>query len=361
MRPFYLLSPRPIRWDEWLPFMTTRIAPFRTRTLHSPQYFHTLPTPNAVNLPNARSSLPHPLSLDLNEENTRSMRQGVGVGEGHRDGADQGTGMRVNGGEGEEAEERTMDPDSILSLLPTVARMMRCLQPQIDAAARIAVEVSLHSHHSLLIRFSDEDLLTNPVNYVATDMQVLRSDPEAGDADLTDSRDRDFRRIAEDLCPLADRFGRILADLSPLLRALGSSAAPALSPMGTGISPAWGTSNPLSPDYFPAPEHPSNNMLEMSLASLLRPRSVRKSVCNRLSTICSCPPHSSSSPFLSFLYLPFLPSPVSSLGCHFLAQGPIPAPPARLPSTNLHLCAAPFGSGSAVSGAARVGVNRHRV
>jgi hypothetical protein len=88
-----------------------------------------------VNLPNARSSLPHPLSLDLNEENTRSMRQGVGVGEGHRDGADQGTGMRVNGGEGEEAEERTMDPDSILSLLPTVARMMRCLQPQIDAAA----------------------------------------------------------------------------------------------------------------------------------------------------------------------------------------------------------------------------------
>jgi hypothetical protein len=67
------------------------------------------------------------------------MRQGVGVGVGHRGGADQGTGMR---GEGEEAEERTMDPDSILSLLPTVARMMRCLQPQIDAAARIAVEVT---------------------------------------------------------------------------------------------------------------------------------------------------------------------------------------------------------------------------
>lgn len=41
----------------------------------------------------------------------------------------------------EAAEERTMDPDSILSLLPTVSRMMRCLQPQIDAAARIAVEV----------------------------------------------------------------------------------------------------------------------------------------------------------------------------------------------------------------------------
>lgn len=116
--------------------------------------------------------------------------------------------------------------------------------------------------------------VTNPVTCVPTDMQVLRSDPEAVDANLADSRDREFRRIAEDLCPLADRFGRILADLSPLLRAMGSSAALALSPNGTGISPAWGTSNPLSPDYFPAPEHPSNNMLEMSLASLLRPRSV---------------------------------------------------------------------------------------
>ena len=122
--------------------MTTRIAPFRTRTLHSPQYFHTLPTPNAVNLPNARSSLPHPLSLGLNEEGTRSTRQrvGVGVGAGSGNSRDQGSGLRDS--EGEEREEMTMDPDSILSLLPTVSRMMRSLQPQIDAAARIAVEVT---------------------------------------------------------------------------------------------------------------------------------------------------------------------------------------------------------------------------
>ena len=36
----------------------------------------------------------------------------------------------------------SIDQDSILSLLPTIARMMRTLQPRIDAAARIAVQVT---------------------------------------------------------------------------------------------------------------------------------------------------------------------------------------------------------------------------
>ena len=103
-------------------------------------------------------------------------------------------------------------------------------------------------------------------------IQVLQSqDAVAGDTAIATERDKDFKRITDELCPLADRFGRVLTDLSPLLRALGSSTAPALTPIGNGIT-TWGTQNPLSPDYFPAPEHPSNNMLEMSLASLLRPR-----------------------------------------------------------------------------------------
>ena len=103
-------------------------------------------------------------------------------------------------------------------------------------------------------------------------IQVLQShDAVAEDPAMAAERDKDFKRIADELCPLADRFGRVLTDLSPLLRALGSSTASALSPLGNGIT-TWGTQNPLSPDYFPAPEHPSNNMLEMSLASLLRPR-----------------------------------------------------------------------------------------
>ena len=37
-----------------------------------------------------------------------------------------------------------MQQDSIISLLPTVSRMMQTLQPQLEAAARIASEVSTH-------------------------------------------------------------------------------------------------------------------------------------------------------------------------------------------------------------------------
>ena len=36
----------------------------------------------------------------------------------------------------------SIDQDSILFLLPTIARMMRTLQPRMDAAARIAVQVT---------------------------------------------------------------------------------------------------------------------------------------------------------------------------------------------------------------------------
>jgi hypothetical protein len=106
--------------------------------------------------------------------------------------------------------------------------------------------------------------------YIST--QVLQpQDATTEDTATASERDKEFKRIADELCPLVDRFGRVLTDLSPLLRALGSTTAPALSPIGNGIT-TWGAQNPLSPDYFPAPEHPSNNMLEMSLASLLRPR-----------------------------------------------------------------------------------------
>ena len=109
------------------------------------------------------------------------------------------------------------------------------------------------------------------------------------DTNYIENRDRDFRLIVDSLCPLVDRFGRILTDLSPLLRALSSSSAPPLSSlpstdsnlfwgMGQGQGQGQGQNqnqnqqNIIPGDYFPAPEHPSNNMLEISLASLLRPR-----------------------------------------------------------------------------------------
>ena len=139
--------------------MTPRIAPFRTRTLHSPQHFHTLPIPNALNLPNVRSALPYPLLLETCPEEPRSRRPSV-RGRVHSDliereksrrereegKSEEGTGEESKNGDTVEGAEVvregvTVDQDSILSLLPTIARMMRTLQPRIDAAAKIAVQV----------------------------------------------------------------------------------------------------------------------------------------------------------------------------------------------------------------------------
>lgn len=121
--------------------MTPRIAPFRTRTLHAPQYFHTLPSPNAVNLPNVRSSLPDPLSLYSSNCRSRShsledekVDDSDGGWETKEESREERGRSRSNG--------REIDDDNVLSVLPTIARMMRSLQPQIDAAARIASEVS---------------------------------------------------------------------------------------------------------------------------------------------------------------------------------------------------------------------------
>ena len=180
-----------MRWDEWLPFITTRIAPFRTRTLHVPQHFHTLPTPNVQTLPAVRTSLPHILELDIisdysaNGTERRSERERNDAGNEHKDseieiessgkeggrkegevversvedtseGNSEGrkqAGVKTQESSAEVKNETEVEPEraenerliieqeSILSLLPTVSRMMRTLQPRIEAVARIAVEV----------------------------------------------------------------------------------------------------------------------------------------------------------------------------------------------------------------------------
>ena len=47
----------------------------------------------------------------------------------------------------ERIEDSTVQQDSIISLLPTVSRMLQTLQPQLEAAARIAAEVSTPLSH----------------------------------------------------------------------------------------------------------------------------------------------------------------------------------------------------------------------
>ena len=58
--------------------------------------------------------------------------------------------------EGATPEDSTVQQDSIISLLPTVSRMMSVLQPQLEAAAKIAVDVSnvcWHVNHEETIMF----------------------------------------------------------------------------------------------------------------------------------------------------------------------------------------------------------------
>jgi hypothetical protein len=80
---------RPERWDEWISFDSPRVAPFRSRTVHSTLSPYVSPTPN-VTL--ARAPI---------------------------------TGA-----------------NDLRTLLPEVARMFRTLQPAIEAAAALAEEVS---------------------------------------------------------------------------------------------------------------------------------------------------------------------------------------------------------------------------
>ena len=163
-----------MRWDEWIPFSSPRIAPFRTRTLHVPQHFHTLPAPNAQTVSTVRTILPDMLSYSngnnrLIDRTVTRRGNADGDGDGDGDGIEKGKSTetiaerhlneslknRENEGETEQdrkieehnseiIEDSTVQQDSIISLLPTVSRMMQTLQPQLEAAARIASEVSTH-------------------------------------------------------------------------------------------------------------------------------------------------------------------------------------------------------------------------
>jgi hypothetical protein len=79
---------RPERWDEWIAFDSPRVAPFRSRTVHSTLSPYVSPTPN-VTL----------------------------------------------------ARAPVTGANDLRTLLPEVARMFRTLQPAIEAAAALAEEV----------------------------------------------------------------------------------------------------------------------------------------------------------------------------------------------------------------------------
>jgi len=82
---------RPDRWDEWISFDSPRVAPFRSRTVHSTLTPYLSPTPN--------------VSL---------------------------------------ARAPVTGANDLRTLLPEVARMFRVLQPIIENAAELAEQVMSH-------------------------------------------------------------------------------------------------------------------------------------------------------------------------------------------------------------------------
>jgi hypothetical protein len=253
---------RPTRWDEWVSISSPRIAPFRTRTLHSGGLPHSSPSPVAIPSHAPSTSLPdplayspllaspsaasrmHPPAFDLTDEIEAEAQEGKAT-EGKPTATAAAAEVKQSGdssvatGTGEEAgEEEVVDEGTrnIRSLLPTLSKMMHALLPAVDAAAEEVV------------RGSSSRRSSRP-----------RPGPSESSSSSSSSSSGDrLRSLAEELCPLADRFGRILTDMSPLLNKL------ALPPGGTSAAAEEAAAQPV--DQGPL------SLLEMSLASLLRPR-----------------------------------------------------------------------------------------
>jgi hypothetical protein len=112
----------------------------------------------------------------------------------------------------------------------------------------------------------------SPVGPVGTNDSSAAADEETRSRGVRQG----LQRAAEDLCPLADRFGRVLIEAAPLLvRYSGVLAAAdrAAAAGMNGTSSSTERADGMPDDYFPAPEHRTHyNLLEFSLASMLRPR-----------------------------------------------------------------------------------------
>lgn len=219
----------PQRWDEWLPFESARVAPFRSMTRHTTTSGRNLLSPEPVTrLPDAGR---------------------VGA----------------------------TDPRFVLLEL---ARMTRRIQPILDEAAE-AVERSMVMSPAatgpVLATEASPTLPseTPPSTPAAAPSPTVRFSPFASPVGATipptpagESPDTSALRLAElssQLCPLLDRMGRLMTDFAPHLR---TAADGVLSPApGAEASAAEDTSANNNPF-----QTSSSSPQEMALAALLRQR-----------------------------------------------------------------------------------------
>lgn len=153
---------RPARWDEWLPFDSPRIAPFRSRTAHSVVSNTFSPTPNVL-LPNAPAT----------------------------------------------------GPDDIRVLLPELSRSISTVHQML---ANTPLPNVRHDRICLI------EKKKKTVNFYLCDVLLKESVHDTSNypwdvniqARISESidNDNDFRRHARDLAPLLDRVGRLMSDVS---------------------------------------------------------------------------------------------------------------------------------------------------
>jgi hypothetical protein len=131
----------PARWDEWLPFLSPRIAPFRTRTLHAAQHLFSSPSLTA-RTSTVRTVLPDPFFISNSDSYDVINRTSSNISRNSNERSGDRVVINTNRVRSLDERDVTSDPDDVRCLLPTIAQLMRSLQPLVDAAANMAIQVS---------------------------------------------------------------------------------------------------------------------------------------------------------------------------------------------------------------------------
>ena len=161
-RVFVHFNGWPVRWDEWIDWDSPRIAPFRSYT--------------------TQDSNPS-LSPSLTTRENSSLTTGR---------------------------------DDVRLLLPEVSSLMRHIQPLLQRLS----DLSRESLAMERVPPSDTTAMHQNMpwmrHFEVTDVPQRR---------MSEGSSTDLQQLATELSPLLDRFGRILADISPHVRALSSPPA----------------------------------------------------------------------------------------------------------------------------------------
>jgi len=170
----------PTRWDEWIDVESPRVAPFRTRTAHSPLLQHLSPAPSVM----------------LNN----APRTGS---------------------------------DDIRILLPQISNLLHKILPVIDEAANMCnVSVDERNSHGYYTRQLNQSS-TSSSNLVSPNMPWPNEssfyERENVTTDLSEA-EQQLNLVSSELSPLFDRLGRVMTDLSPHLREIHNRNTPSPLP-----------------------------------------------------------------------------------------------------------------------------------